>query len=230
MKQILIAKLTLAAVVAAAAVVVPSVSARAHEDRVPHAHSQVTTQQGAPVDAQAAREEAKTRVEAKKAEITAKLDEKRKEVCERRQEKINAITDRSVVQAKKHLGVFQKIEERVKAFYDKKGLNAEGYEAAAADADAKEAAAVAAIASTEAVELDCSAEGDQRQIGTYMKNLVRSQHAALKDYRTAIKNLIVVVAQAQKQAEAADEKTTEQADGSTEGSAGTNGRQEGTRQ
>lgn len=240
MKHILLAKLTLGAVVAAAVITVPGVSARAHEDSATNARAQAETRQVAAQDSQqrgeairnraeSAREEAKIRLEAKKAEITQQLDEKRQEVCERREQKINAITDKSVEQARKHLAVFQKIEDRVKAYHTNKALIAENYDALLAEVDAKEAAAVAAIESTGVIDLDCAVEGDQRQIGTFIKDLVRAQHAALREYRTAIKNLIVAVAQAQKQAEGAQDATTQQESNGTGAPQRPSTRQEGTR-
>lgn len=224
MKHTYTVKLTALVVVASAMLIVPAVSARAHGIAEEHAHTQAESETVSPQHrreqvhearqrAEAARETAIGRMEAKKAEVNVRLEEKRKEVCERREQKVNAITDRSVIQARKHLGVFQKIEERVAAFYQKEGLRAESYIKLAAEVDAKEAAAVAAIEATSAAELDCDAEGQQRELGTYIRNLVREHQEALKDYRTAIKNLIAVVAQAQRQADASEARAGAEAQG-----------------
>jgi hypothetical protein len=141
---------------------------------------------------EARKAEIKQRVEAKRAEVKQKLADKRLEVCERRQEKINSIFDRATEQNKKQLAVFQTIEERVKTFYTNKNLSTEGYDAAVANADEKEAAAVAAIEASTEVSFDC-ASTDAVKPGSAIKEAMSARHAALKDYRTAIKDLILVV-------------------------------------
>lgn len=228
MKQLLLAKLTLGAVVALSLVVVAGAVAQAGHNGQADRQARAAEMRE---KAKAARETAQATLEQKKAEAQQRLDERRKDTCERREQRINAITDRSVVQAKKQLGVFQKIEDRVKTFYEEKRNMADNYEALAAEADVKEAAAVAAIEATGSVELDCDIEGEQRQVGTYMKELVRSHQTALKEYRTAIKNLIVAVAQAQKQGEGEDSETeTETTQSGSENVEQGGSRQEGVRQ
>lgn len=136
--------------------------------------------------------EIKQRVEAKRAEASAKLADKRLEACEKRQAKVNSIFTKATERNEKHLAVFQKIEERVKAFYVDRGLSADGYETAVANADEKEAAAVAAIEASNEVTFDC-ASADATKPGAAIKEAMQARHAALKDYRTAVKDLILVV-------------------------------------
>lgn len=136
--------------------------------------------------------EIKQRIEAKKAEVSAKLADKRLATCEKRQAKINSIFTKATERNKKHLAVFQKIEERVKEFYTSRSLIADGYDAAVANADAKEAAAVAAIEASTEVSFDCAAT-DAAKPGAAIKEAMQARHAALKDYRTAVKDLILVV-------------------------------------
>lgn len=130
-----------------------------------------------------------------KQERTAKLETKRLEVCEKRQQKINTIVARGTEQNKKQLAVFQKIEEKVKQFYTAKELSSDGYAAALADADTKEASAVAAIETAAETTFDC-ATTDAANPGSAIKEAMTSRHAALKEYRASIKNLILVVKKA----------------------------------
>lgn len=139
--------------------------------------------------------ELKDRVEALKENRTEKLNAKRLEVCQKRQSKINDIGSKSTEQNKKHLAVFQKIEANVEQFYVNKNLSAEGYDAAVAAADEKEAIAVAAIEASAEISFDCSTT-DGAEPGSAVKELMTSRHSALKEYRTAIKNLIVIVKKA----------------------------------
>lgn len=121
-----------------------------------------------------------------------KLEDKRLEACEKRQSKINNVLANGTDQSRKHLAVFQKIEERVKQFYVNKNLTADGYDAAVANADEKEAAAVAAIETSTETTFDC-ASADGGKPGDAVKDLMKTRHEALKAYRTAVKDLILVV-------------------------------------
>jgi len=134
----------------------------------------------------------KERIETAKTERATKLADKRLEACEKREARVNAIFAKATERNKKHLAVFQKIEERVKAFYADKNLTAEGYDAAVANADAKEAAAVAAIEASTEVTFDC-ATTDGAKPGSTIKEAMKERHTALKEYRTAVKDLILVV-------------------------------------
>ena len=136
--------------------------------------------------------EIKQRIEAKKAEATAKLADKRLAACEKRQTKVNNIFKKATERNKKQLAVFQKIEERVREFYATKKLSADGYDAAVKNADEKEAAAVAAIEASAEVTFDC-ASTDAAKPGVAIKEAMQARHAALKDYRTAVKDLILAV-------------------------------------
>lgn len=132
------------------------------------------------------------RLETAKAERVEKLADRRLQVCEKRQQRINNIFDKATERNKKQLAVFQAIEQKVKDFYVNKGLTAEAYEQAAAHADAQEAAAVAAIETSETVSFDC-ATTDATKPGSVIKEAMLARHTALMDYRTAIKDLILVV-------------------------------------
>lgn len=138
-----------------------------------------------------------------KANATKRLEAKRLEVCEKRQTKINEIVSRGATQNTKQLAVFQKIEERVITFATDKSITSEAIDTAIAVADEKEASAVAAIEAAKATTFDCTTT-DGANPGSVIKQAMTSRHTALKEYRTAIKNLIVAVKQANN-----DAKTTE---------------------
>lgn len=170
-----------------------------HKAHTAHATTMATTEDvEAPLSATQKRAvddrkaEIKQRIEAKRAEASTKLADKRLAACEKRQTKVNNIFTKATDRNKKHLAVFQKIEERVREFYATKNLSAEGYEAAVANADAKEAVAVAAIEASSEVTFDC-ASTDAAKPGAAIKEAMQVRHAALKDYRTAVKDLILVV-------------------------------------
>lgn len=136
--------------------------------------------------------EIKERIETAKTERTEKLATKKLEICEKRQDRINKLFENATERNKKQLAVFQKIEEKVKAFYTSKNITAEGYDAAVVNADEKEAAAVAAIEASSETSFDCTTT-DAAKPGAGLKTAMQERHAALKDYRTAIKDLILVV-------------------------------------
>lgn len=163
-------------------------------------------------------EEQKQRVETRKTELQQKLttarearqnnlEGKRLAACEKRSSSINRILSHGTDQSRKHLGVFQKIEERVKQFYINKNLSNDGYDAAVATADEKEAAAIAAIETSTETTFDC-ANADGAKPGDAVRELMKTRHQALKEYRTAIKELILVV----KKGHGKQQSTTEPAE------------------
>lgn len=160
--------------------------------------------------------ELKDRVEAMKENRTEKLETKRLEVCQKRQSKINNIGSKSTEQNKKQLAVFQKIEANVEQFYVNKNLSAEGYDAAVAAANEKEAIAVASVEASAEVTFDCTTT-DGAKPGSAIKELMTSRHDALRNYRTAIKDLIVIVKKAIGQKEQASSSTKPETTSTTAG-------------
>lgn len=146
------------------------------------------------------------RTDAMKANATKRLETKRLEVCEKRQTKINEIVSRGATQNTKQLAVFQKIEARVIQFATDKNITSDEITAAIAAADEKEAAAIAAIDAAKATTFDCSTT-DGANPGSAIKQAMTTRHAALKEYRTSIKDLIVAVKQANNDTEATDATT-----------------------
>lgn len=142
-----------------------------------------------------------------KAARTVKLEAKRLEVCQQRQQKINDIVAQGAEQNTKQLAVFQKIEANVKQFYIDKKLSSDGYLAAVANADAAEANAVAAIEVSIETTFDCTTT-DGTNPGSIVKEAMTTRHSALQAYRTAVKDLIVVVKKANGEQKATDMTTT----------------------
>ncbi len=130
-----------------------------------------------------------------KQERVAKLDAKRLAVCQQRQQKINDIFAQGTTQNTKQLAVFQQIEANVKQFYLDKKLSSPDYAAALAAADAAESNAVAAIEVAASTTFSCSTT-DPTNPGSVIKEVMTTRHTALAAYRTAIKNLILVVRKA----------------------------------
>lgn len=138
------------------------------------------------------RAELEAKLAERKAERKERLEGRRLAMCENREERINQLLDRSVDNGKRHLTVIQKIEEGIKKFYDDKSLNASGYDAAVAATDEKEADAIASLDVLADVQFDC-ANVDGQKPGATLASVVHQRHDALKAYRTAVKDLLLVV-------------------------------------
>lgn len=134
---------------------------------------------------------------------TVRLEAKRLEVCQQRQQKINDIVAHGTEQNIKQLAVFQKIEANIKQFYIDKKLSSDAYDGAVANADIAEANAVAAIEASTETTFDC-ASTDSTNPGSIIKEAMTTRHSSLAAYRTAIKDLIVIVKKAN-----GEQKTTD---------------------
>lgn len=135
----------------------------------------------------------------KKAAV--KLSAKQLENCTKHEAKIKEKMANVSARGQKHLEVFTKIADRTDAFYASKERPVADYEKLAAEVEAKKKAAEAAILETSdaALAFSCDAADPKASVKEF-KNLAAAQVQALKDYRTAIKNLIVAVKSAQSQA------------------------------
>lgn len=169
-----------------------------------HNHTEMSeTQKRSVAEKRAAAEK---RIATIKENVREKLATKRLEVCEKRQAKINDIARRGATQNTKQLAVFQKIEAKVMQFATNKNITGEAIDAALAVANEKEAAAVAAIEVSQSTTFDC-ATTDGANPGSAIKQAMTSRHSALKEYRTAVKNLIVAVKQANNETKSTDAAT-----------------------
>ena len=163
--------------------------------------------------AQARADEAKARAEAQMTEAKQRLEGKKLELCQAREQRITSTMEQMTGRGEKHYEVFTKIADRVKAFYTDKKLTVANYDALTAEVDAKAQAVEAAIASTKSVGTVFTCNSDNPKIAsTAFRDAFKAQVAALKEYRTAIKNLIVAVKSAQSdtaQSSQTEEKTNE---------------------
>lgn len=166
-------------IVAALAVLAVAVPAFAHDG---HEHRQANNSEPRSVQAESIRDRRQ-----------GKLDENRKNTCEKRVTRIIRIMENAAAQGTKNQQVFDKISERVQKFYADKGLSVANYDALVADVNAKkEAASVAIKAVQDNKTFNCDSDNPVGKIDAF-NGQVRAMHQALKDYRTAIKNLIVAV-------------------------------------
>jgi hypothetical protein len=141
-----------------------------------------------------------------KQRIEGRLDAAKKTVCEKRVAVITRIMTNAAQMGTRHLGVFDKILQRVQEFYTTKKLTVENYDAlVAAAASKKEAAQTAIKAVEDNVNFDCSAENPVGKVNAF-NGQVRAMHKALKDYRTSVKDVLVAVKQAAKATAGEDEQ------------------------
>jgi hypothetical protein len=163
--------------------------------------------------AQAAREKAKQRVEKVKENAKQKLETARKSTCEKHEAKINNILQRAAAHGDKKLGVFQKIEDRVKQFKEDKQYTVENYDAVVAAVDEKEAAAVEAVEATGATTFECDSESTDKSFSGLVKSAVSEQRTALHEYRKAINDLIHAVKKGTKPEKTETTESTENESG-----------------
>ena len=128
-----------------------------------------------------------------------RLEANKLRVCELHKTKITAIIGRSITRAKRQLELFTRISDRVKAFYVKKGYNVANYSELVAAADAAKAKAQADLDTLQNLDaFDCNSDDPKGQTEIF-KMALKTVNQDLKDYRTAVKNLIVAVKSANSQ-------------------------------
>ena len=144
--------------------------------------------------AQTKREEKQQAVQEKKELLGAKLSENRKRVCEKRLTTIKKIMGNAQERATRQLEVFTKIADRTKAFYVEKQYTVDNYDDLVTAVDEKkQAATVAVTMSNETIDQFTCDGNDPLAIKDLFKAQVQDQNAALKAYKTSIKDLIVAV-------------------------------------
>ncbi len=140
------------------------------------------------------KETAQATVTDKKAAAQDRLADAKLKACENRQASITNIMARIGDRGQKQIDLFTKISDRVQAFYVEKGNTLATYDSlvtAATDAKTKAQTAVDDTKAT-TVEFDCDGDNPRGVAETFKANAI-SQKAAIKDYKTAVKNLIVGV-------------------------------------
>ena len=154
--------------------------------------------QEAQQNAQTRQETAEANAEGRKEAAQTRMADTKLKVCENRQKAITNIMARMADRGTKQLAVFTKISERTQAFYASKGRVLSNYDALVADVNTKQAAAEAAveIVNNASVDFSCDVTNPKAVVASF-KEKIKAMNAALKEYKTAVKNLIVGVKSAQ---------------------------------
>lgn len=141
------------------------------------------------------------RVEDRKAEATKKVEaaktklaDAKLKACQNREASITNIMARLSDRGQKQVDLFTKIAERTETFYTNKGKTLATYDTLVADVSAKKSAAQEAVDTVKSTSVEFKCDGDNpKGVAFTFKESLKTQIAALKEYRTAVKNLIVGV-------------------------------------
>lgn len=128
-----------------------------------------------------------------------KTTEQRQKACEQRKGSIDNRLSAYNKAANTKLTQFNTIFERVKKFKTDKALQVSNYDELVATATAKQTAATEAVAALKDLSgtVDCTTTDPAATVAT-IKTTTAAARTALKDYRTAIKNIVVALAQVNK--------------------------------
>lgn len=200
-KQSLLAGAAIFALAVAAPVATLAQPARAQE------FSETAQQQTTQIQQRG--EEAQVQSQERREAGQARLEAAKLKACQNREKAVQNIMARISDRGTKQLDVFTKISDRVQAFYAEKGNTLSNYDALVAEVNAKKEAAQAAVETVKngSTEFRCDGDNPKAVADSFKENL-QAMNAALKEYKTAVKDLIVGVKSVQS-------TTTE---GSTEGS------------
>ncbi|HEX7483927.1 MAG TPA: hypothetical protein VF281_02115 [Candidatus Saccharimonadales bacterium] len=150
---------------------------------------------------------ARQSIKERQASAKERLDGAKLKACENRQVNINNRSIKITERATKHLAVFDKIAERVNTFYTNKGKTFDTYDLLISEVDAKRSIAQATIDNLSNLKatFDCN-EAEPKLAIEAFKTALHEAQSALKEYRMAIKDLIVGV----KSANSEDSKNKEE--------------------
>ncbi len=143
-------------------------------------------------------QERSARLASKSAQIKARLDAVKLQVCKTHQAIIKTRSESLANRADRQFTVFGQIATAVENFYASKvvpkGITVANYDDLVADIATQKASAEEAItaAGDAASAFDCSSDNPKAQLKDFNDKMALARDA-LKDYRTAIKNLIVSV-------------------------------------
>jgi len=123
-----------------------------------------------------------------------RLDDAKLKLCQNRQTVMNNIMARVADRGDKQMLVFDKISERVQAFYADKGYSLANYDELLAEVVAKRTEAQTALQTMaqNGLEVDCGGDNPKGDVDAF-KLRAQTMRGALNEYKTAIKNLIVGV-------------------------------------
>lgn len=115
-------------------------------------------------------------------------------VCEKREKVITNIMTRTATRGQKQIDLFSGIADKTEAFYVKKGKTLSTYDSLVADVTAKKAAAQTTVDAIKAKSVDFKCDGtDPKGAASAFKTELKAETAALKEFKTSVKNLIVGV-------------------------------------
>lgn len=155
-------------------------------------------------------QDAQSRVEERREARQARLEAAQLKACEKREKAITNIMARISNRGSRQLEVFTKISDRTQAFYADKGNTLSNYEELVGEVTAKKEAAQTAVAAVTEASDDFTCDGDNpKAVADSFKANKKAMNAALKEYKTAVKDLIVGVKSVQ---------STTKPEGTTEGS------------
>lgn len=135
---------------------------------------------------------------AAKADVHGKLTEVKLKVCQKKEAAIKKRDDQLNKMAETMLTKFADIATRVETYYTSKvvpsGKTVSNYDALVAEIGTKKTAVQTALtkANTDATAFSCTSDNPKGQL-TQFRTDMQMVKQALKDYRTAIKNLIVAI-------------------------------------
>jgi hypothetical protein len=143
------------------------------------------------------------------AAAETRLVDAKLKACQNRETAINNIMARIATRGQKQLDLFTTIATRVETFYTTKGKTLSSYDALVADVTAKKTAAQTAVDTVKADQANFKCDGtDPHGASDTFKADLKLEISALKDYRTAVKNLIVGVKSVQGTTSSTDKSTT----------------------
>lgn len=125
---------------------------------------------------------------------TGKLEDSKKQICEQNENRIQSMFTNMNQLGEGQLNLFSNVSEKVQRFYTDNKLNVENYDQLLEQINATKEAAQLAIQVTvrTSSQFGCD-QDDPKGTANQYKVQVKTQVQALKDYRTAVKNLISAV-------------------------------------
>lgn len=124
----------------------------------------------------------------------ATLSETKLKVCKKRETKINSIMERIASRGERQIEVFNNIATKTQDFYTNKHLSLSNYDALVADVNAKKEAAQTAVDTVKSSSVTFKCDGtDPKGAAQVFQGKLKDEIAALKTYKTSVKNLIVGV-------------------------------------
>lgn len=134
------------------------------------------------------------KIEAEQSVRKAKLEGEKLKACQNRENAINNILFKMSARGEKHIGVINAASARIQAFYADKQLNVSNYDELLAIVSEKKTAAETAVADVKAASVSFMCDGsDPKGAAQFFKDYLRKQNSALKEYKTAVKNLLAAV-------------------------------------